>query len=95
MINILVYFIVGLLQDIVITRGTQTIFEEKEWPASTLSFINTMMSGTVYLTLFAHYGESLPNLIAYAAGGGLGVWGTIKFRKRRKNGNNKKYPKVN
>lgn len=89
MISALLYFLTGVVQDVIITWGTQTTVEGKAWPASTLSFLNTLMSGTVYLTLFEHLGDSMPNLIAYALGGSLGVAGTILIRKRRKNGKTK------
>ena len=85
MITFILYFIIGLVQDVIITWNTQTIIEEKAWAASMLSILNTFINGTVILSLVA-LSDSILNLGAYAFGGGLGVAGMILFRKRRTNG---------
>jgi len=82
--SVLLYFLIGLLQDLLITWQAIAIIEKRALWAGFLSVIMTVTAATVWHYLLPSEGLSFwRNGLAYAFGGGVGVWLTIRYKKGR------------
>jgi hypothetical protein len=91
MLEYILYCLAGLLQDIILTGLTFATVKRKAWAASTLSFANTVLSGTVWITLLKYVSDSFLGLLSYAIGGSIGTALVIFYYiyKEKGNGYNK------
>jgi uncharacterized protein YebE (UPF0316 family) len=75
MITMLVYFLVGVLQDFLLTLNWRYIAKDKIVPATVLSFIVTITSMLVLYNIFMQLDKdrSLTAIIVYALGIAVGT----------------------
>ncbi len=73
--NLLLFFIAGLIQDLLWTLNVSAVSERKTFRATTYSFINTVFSMMVLYTILEQVGpdKGLIVIIAYALGVGMGT----------------------
>jgi len=87
LLSALIIFIVGFVQEVIITRLTQAIVEERQWLALLLSTFNTIIAVAVFDLIIAELSGiflyKLINTLSYAISGGLGVALTIIYKRKR------------
>ena len=89
--TIIIYFFLGLMQDLLITAQTIAIIDNKVFLSGILAIANTIMAVVIFHDLLARLGINfLFNTLAYAVGGGLGVTGTVWYKRYRKRKSNNK-----
>jgi hypothetical protein len=81
---IVAYFFTGLVQDLLITWQTTSVIEKRPALSGILAALNTILAATVWHMLIPDIGLTFwINGISYAIGGGLGVWWTIFYKKKK------------
>lgn len=81
--TVLIYFIVGLVYDILITLYYLAISDRRSVMAGFWSFVITMVSIFVLYELIPSK-DFVVQLLAYALGCGVGTYFTVKYNKRRR-----------
>ena len=82
--TLIMYFIIGLIQDLLITWHAIAIIEKRPILSGALAIINTILAATIWHYLIpsgAFYFWT--NGVSYAVGGGIGVGFTIWYKKRK------------
>jgi hypothetical protein len=78
------YFIIGLVQDLLITIQAIALIEKRPVLSGILAVINTTLAATIWHYLLPSQALSFwVNGISYALGGGIGVGVTIWYKKRK------------
>ena len=78
----IVYFLVGLVQDLLFTLNIRFISKDKVWPAVVTSFIATVIGLLVFYDIFTRLDrlQSIPAILFYAGGVAIGTFLAMKFR---------------
>lgn len=76
MIELLVYLLVGFLQDIIIAWFYLQVSEKKPLSSSVLAFVNTVINCIVVYSLVLSP-DFIWNVMCYAIGGALGTFLTV------------------
>lgn len=81
----LIFFLTGIVQDILITYYYQTIAREHAWRASILSTIVTLVNILVLYGILANIEEQVLSVIlAFAIGNGVGTFFVMREKSLRK-----------
>lgn len=83
---LIIYFLAGVVQDILFTTNIRFVAKERIWPAVTTSFAVTMVSMLALYTILAKLDQerSLPAIIAYTLGITTGTFIAMKFHLKPK-----------
>ena len=74
-----VYFVIGIIQDLLITYYYQTIVKEQAWQAAWLSgFITIVNTLVLYSMLNSLDTQVLSVIVAYSLGNGVGTFVVVK-----------------
>ena len=86
-IYLAIYFLAGLVQDVIFTLNIRFVTKEKIGWAVITSFAVTMVSMTALYTILTNLDSqrSLPAIVAYASGISCGTFLGMKFRLESKN----------
>ena len=82
-LNLFLYFAVGVLQDILWTFNVKAVSERKVWRASTYSFLTTIMSFFVFYDILEKL-DTTSGMIAifvYALGVSVGTYFAMEYEK--------------
>ena len=80
-IKLVIYFIVGVIQDFFFTLNSRYIAEKKVWPAVAFSFLTILMSMIVLYNILNEIDseKSILSIIVYSLGIALGTYAAMKF----------------
>lgn len=79
---LIIYFLVGILQDLLGTLNIRFIALHKLWPAVISSFLTVVVAMLVLYNILSDFDSqrSIPAIIAYAAGIAVGTFFAMKFK---------------
>lgn len=85
-LSLIIYFIVGIVQDFFFTMNTKYIAREKVVPAVFFSFLTVLMSMLVLYNILSDLdaSRSIPAIIVYSCGIAVGTYLAMKFPKLKK-----------
>ena len=80
-INLILYFIVGVILDILLTLNWRYVAKDQAVPATIFSFLVTIASMAVFYTITRELDpqKGMTNIIAYAIGVGVGTYVGMKL----------------
>jgi uncharacterized protein YebE (UPF0316 family) len=79
---IIIFFLVGILQDLLATLNVRFIALHKIWPATVSSFLTIVVAMLVLYNILGDLDSqrSIPAIIAYATGIAVGTFFAMKFK---------------
>lgn len=79
--KLVIYFLVGVIQDFFFTLNSRYIAEKKVWPAVAFSFLTILMSMIVLYNILNEIDseKSILAIIVYSCGIALGTFFAMKF----------------
>jgi len=82
MISYLVYFLAGVLQDILFTLNIRFVALRKLWPAVVTSFLTVVVGMLVLYNILSDLDtkQSIPAIVAYALGIAAGTFFAMKLK---------------
>ena len=80
-IKLVIYFVVGVVQDFFFTLNSRYIAEKKVWPAVAFSFLTILMSMVVLYNILNEIDsdKSIVAIFIYSLGIALGTYLAMKF----------------
>lgn len=80
-LKLIIYFIVGVVQDFFFTLNSRYIAEKKVWPAVAFSFLTILMSMVVLYNILNEINseQSILAIFIYSLGIALGTYLAMKF----------------
>lgn len=80
-IKLVIYFVVGVVQDFFFTLNSRYIAEKKVWPAVAFSFLTILMSMVVLYNILNEIDsdKSILAIFIYSLGIALGTYLAMKF----------------
>lgn len=84
--KLVIYFLVGVVQDFFFTLNTKYVAEKKVWPAVAFSFLTILMSMVVLYNILNEIDSerSILAIIVYSCGIALGTYVAMRFPTFRK-----------
>lgn len=81
-INLLIYFIVGIIQDFLLTLNWRFVAKERPFPAVTFSFLTTLVSWLVFYNILTGLDseKSVIAIIIYSIGVATGTFLAMKTK---------------
>jgi uncharacterized protein YebE (UPF0316 family) len=85
-LKLIIYFLVGVIQDFFFTMNTKYIAKNKTAPAVAFSFLTILMSMIVLYNILGEIDaeRSILAIIVYSAGIAVGTYAAMKFPKLKK-----------
>lgn len=80
--NLVIYFVVGIIQDFLLTLNWRYVAKERALPAVTFSFLTTAVSMLVFYNILTQLDseKSVIAMLVYALGVGAGTFVGMKFK---------------
>jgi uncharacterized protein YebE (UPF0316 family) len=81
-INLIIYFLVGIVQDFLLTLNWRYVAKDKPLPAVLFSFLTTVVSWLVFYNILTGLDsqKSVLAIIIYSIGVGSGTFLAMKFK---------------
>lgn len=81
-IKLVIYFLVGVIQDFFFTLNSRYVAEKKVWPAVVFSFLTILMSMVVLYNILNEIDseKSIVAIFVYSCGIALGTYFAMKFK---------------
>jgi hypothetical protein len=80
--NLVIYFVVGIIQDFLLTLNWRYVAKDKPLPAVTFSFLTTLVSLLVFYNIITDLtpDKSVLAIVVYSIGIGTGTYLGMKFK---------------
>lgn len=82
LLNYLIYFLVGIIQDFLLTLNWRYVAKERPLPAVSFSFLTTAVSMMVFYNILTQLDseKSIIAMLVYSIGVGAGTYIGMKFK---------------
>lgn len=82
LLDLLIYFVVGIIQDFLLTLNWRYVAKERPFPAVIFSFLTTIVSMVVFYNILTQLDSerSIMAMIVYSLGIGVGTYVGMRFK---------------
>ncbi len=81
-VSLVTYYVVGIIQDFLLTLNWRYVAKNRAVPAVTFSFLTTALSWLVFYNIFSNFDpqKNIIEIIVYSVGVGTGTLLAMKFK---------------